>query len=722
MKKGKCIITAIAILAVTATIAFLAVNDSTPEIRNIILISIDTCRADYLSCYGYPQETTPNIDAFAGNATLFKNVVSPVPITLPAHSSMLTGTIPPFHGVHNNILFKLAPSNQTLPEILKLNGFNTSAIVSAFVLDKQFGLAQGFDTYHDTFKKIQYNPFGNERKGDETTQVALDWLEKNKDNRSFLMLHYFDPHIDYAPPEPFASKFADNLYAGEIAFTDHCIGRFIRKLKELQMYDSTLLIIAGDHGEMLGEHGEEEQSYFIYESAIKVPLIVKLPGQKKAATVTQPVGLVDIVPTLCSILNIDIPAQVQGEDITALLQGGASDTYERFLYSESLTPTRLGAGPLMSISTGRWKYIQAKRPELYDITTDPQEQKNLIERESQRAHIIEDKLRDKLREKLEQSVRKDPDSRLALDAESIRRLESLGYVAGKVEGDLTFDKSKDDPKDLIHVFVQFQKAKTLKEKKEFDKAKKILNDLIPQRPDFHEIYSLLGIIAIYQNDHEQAVINFKKQVELRPDAPKAFTNLAGALYKKGEYERAVEYALKATKLDSNDLNALYSLASALEKEGDFDRAVSTFLKVLQLSPDNAKICNSLAEIFIVQEKFDQAIVYYRRSIKIDPDQLVILNNLARLQAIKPLLPSRNLDEAIMFARRLCELTNFKHPNALDTLAITYAAAGKFPQAIETTRKAIDIATSANKTELAQEIAARLKLYEQSIPYTHPPSQ
>ena len=718
MKKKQTIIIVIAILASVATIAFLTINDGTPEIRNIILISIDTCRADYLSCYGYPKETTPNIDAFARNATLFKNVVSPVPITLPAHSSMLTGTIPPFHGVRNNIFYKLAPSNQTLPEMLKQNGYKTSAIISSFVLDKQFGLAQGFDVYHDTFKKIHHNKFGSERKGDETTQVAFDWLEKNKDNKSFLMLHYYDPHVDYTPPEPFESKFADNLYAGEIAFTDHCIGLFIQKLKDLDMYDSTLLIIAGDHGEMLGEHGEEEHTYFIYESAIKVPLLIKLPGQKKAATVTQPVGLVDIVPTLCSMLNIEIGAQVQGKDITALLKGKVPDTYERFLFSESLTPTQLDATPLMSISTGKWKYIRCKRPELYDVVTDPGESHNLCDTESHRARILEDKLR----EILERSVRDDPDSQLSLDAESIKRLESLGYVAGKVEGDFVFDKSKDDPKDLIHVFVPYQEATTLIENKEYEKAIKILNAMIPQSPEFPGIYEKLGNIAMYQGNYDQAVVHYEKLAKLRPNNPIGFTGLADALTKKGQYKQAIKYGLMAVKAGPNDIDAHGTLASAFGKDGDLDRALNAFIKTLQLAPGNARVCNSIAGILISQEKFDQSLGYYRRSIQINPNQPAILNALARVQATKPSLPSRNVNEAIMLAEGLCKLTGYKNPIALDTLAISYAAAGKFPQAIETAQKAIDIAASANNTKLAKDIAARLKLFEQSMPYTVPPSQ
>ena len=711
MKKRTYII--VATFCLTGVLAyFIVAGNRPPEIRNIILISIDTCRADYLSCYGYPQETTPHIDAFARNATRFENVVSPIPITLPAHSSMLTGMIPPFHGVHNNIGYKLAPSIQTFPEILKQNGFNTSAILSAFVLDKKFGMAQGFDTYHDTFKDVHHNIFGDERKGDETTQVALDWLEKNKDNKSFLFLHYYDPHMDYAPPEPFASKFSDNLYAGEIAFTDHCIGQVIQKLKELQMYDSALVIITGDHGEMLGEHGEKEHTYFIYEAAIKVPLIVKLPGQKKAETVTHPVGLVDIVPTLCSILDIDIPSRIQGQDITSLLQGKVPDSYERFLYSESQVPTRLGASSLMSVSTEKWKYIQATRPELYDLTSDPEEAHNLIGQEPHRARILEDKLR----EMLEQSVRKDPDSHLDLDAKSIKRLESLGYVAGKTEGEIAFDKTKDDPKDLIHVFVQFQKAIALIENEEMEKAKKILYALIPQHPEFYEIYERLGEIETRMGNFGQAILHCEKLVELKPNDPRYLTNLTGLLFENGEYKRAIKHGLEAVKKGPDNVDAHANLALAFKEDGQVDRAVDTYLKALQLSPNNVKICTNLAGLFSSKGDFGQAVVYYRRSIKANPNQLQVLNRLAWLQATRPALPSRNVDEAVMLAERLCKRTNFKQPSALDTLAVAYAAAEDFPKAIATARKAFEVATSKNNTKLAQEIAGHLKLFEQSKPY------
>ena len=211
--------------------------------RNVVLISIDTCRADHLSCYGYKQKTTPNIDALAAEGILFETVVSPCPMTLPSHASMLTGTIPVYHGVHDNLGYRLAESNITLAETLKDAGFTTGAAISAFVVDSQFGIDQGFEVFDDRFKTPIEGSKIEQRRGDETTGLCLDWLEENKDQRFFYFLHYYDPHSAYEPPEPFASTFAQNPYAGEIAFADHCIGQVITKLKKLDLYDSTLIII-----------------------------------------------------------------------------------------------------------------------------------------------------------------------------------------------------------------------------------------------------------------------------------------------------------------------------------------------------------------------------------------------------------------------------------------------------------------------------------------------
>jgi len=611
--KNRTILISVLLCLAAGAVYFFGGIERAPEIRHVVLISIDTCRADYLSCYGYPRKTTPNIDKLAREAIRFEHVVSPVPITLPAHCSMLTGTIPPIHGVHENIGYRLDRSNLTLQEILRQNGFNTSAIVSSFVLDKMVGLSQGFDSYYDHFEKTHRIQFYNERKGDKTTQIALDWLERNSldCNPSFLFLHYYDPHNEYDPPEPYATEFADNLYAGEIAFTDHCIGQIIRRLKELNMYDSTLLIITGDHGEMLGEHGEDEHTYFIYESAIRVPLIIKLPGQREGRVVRDPVGLVDIVPTVCSLLNIKVPSQVQGRDLSAFLYGKTPENYTRYLYSESMTPNRLGASSLMAISTGKWKYIQAPRPELYNLAADPEEQNNLFEKEPHRARILEDKLL----EKLEQSVRQGKNNRIKMDAETIRRLESLGYVGGKTKDKITFDRNKEDPKDLIGVFAQYLKALKRLKYKDYEEAKRILLDLVPQRPNFFEIYMQLG-----------------------------------------------------------DIGA----------------------------------CTS---------NFVMSIENYRKAYKLNSDQPMILNNLAWIQATRPSLATRrDMDEALECAKKLCALSSFNNPHALDTLAVTYAARGEFRQAVETEQQAYNLSMNSSDTEFTRKLKKRLELFKKSKPY------
>ncbi len=583
-------------------------------IKHIILISMDTTRADHLSCYGYPRNTTPNIDALARQATRFEHTLSPVPMTLPAHSSMLTGKTPPAHGVHHNIGYRLPSANATLAEILHARGFQTGAIISSFVLFEKFGINQGFDTYDEAFSATRTSRFGDERSGGEATQVALDWLDKHKDDdKSFLFLHYYDAHEKYEPPEPYATQFSDDLYAGEIAFVDHCIGRVIQKLKELDLYDSTLLIITGDHGEMLGEHGEDEHAYFIYQPAIHVPLIIKLPDQDEGAVISQKVGLIDIVPTICSLIKVDPPADIQGMDLSPIMYDEAPANDKRYLYAESTGPGRIGCSSLMAVTHGKWKYIQAPRPELYDLEADPGEVRNLIGQEPQRARILQDKLR----ETLEKSVRTVADSSLELDAESIKRLESLGYVAGKTEGEMVFDQTGDDPKDYIRVYTQFNRALTLRDEKKYEAAKSILLSLVSERPTFQEIYATLAEIGMYLQD------------------------------------------------------------------------------------------------------YDQAIVYYRRLNQFDTPLTLpaaTYNDLAWLEATRPSLPSRDLQEAIRYAKIGCQHVDYRDPNALDTLAVAYAAAGDFPRAIETAEKAYNEALNRKDFSTAKKISSRLKLFRESKPY------
>ena len=682
--KSRCIIILL-VLATAGSFAvwFLNKSDISPgNIRNVLLISIDTCRADRLSCYGYKAETTPNIDALAEQGILFENVISPVPITLPAHSSMLTGTIPPYHGVHDNGGYLLDKPNITLAEILKDAGFITAAAVSAFVLDSQFGIDQGFDTYLDRFDApLEGQPFDQRRAG-ETTRVALDWLEENKDEKFFFFLHYFDPHAKYEPPEPFASTFGANSYEGEIAYTDHYIGQVVGKLKELGLYDSTLIIITADHGELLGEHGERTHAYFIYQGAIKVPLIFKVPGQNTPQKIKPIAGLIDIVPTVCSLLGIETPKSVQGIDLSPSFNGQASQAPDRYLYCESLWATRYGANPLLGIANDRFKYIQTTRPELYDLIEDPAEFENLVEELPQQTRIM----KDRLEQILLQSVRKDSqDSKIQVDAQAIERLESLGYAGGTVDEDFRFDQTKDDPKDLLKYHALRIQIVNYSASKEYDKVKMYAKRMIQQRPDCYIGYEQLGFLALREKDYAKAIDYFQKVIDIEPNHANAYN------------ARGLAYLDKA----------------------DYDRAARDFSKAIELNPMVAETHMNMGRALLRQNKTTEAIKYYRQALQLRNDWPNLLNNFAWILATHQDDRIRNGAEAVRLAKRACQLDSYRVPAALDTLAAAYAETGQFDLAVKTAQNALQLARDAGQTELLKDIQSHRDFYRAKRPWRGP---
>ncbi len=563
--------------------------------RHVILISIDTCRADYLSCYGYRRNITANIDAVAAEGILFENVVTSVPQTLPAHSSMLTGTIPLYHGIHDNLGYQLDRSNITLPEILGEHGFKTGAIISSFVLDSQFGLDQGFDSYNDHFEDVIRTSNSNERRGGEASDFAIRWLGEHKDSEFFLFLHYFDPHFRYEPPEPFRSSYADDLYAGEIAYTDHCIGRVIDELKDLGLYESALIIITSDHGEMLAEHGEAEHGYFIYQSAIKVPLIFKLPGRATPERVKNLVGLVDIVPTVCNLLGIQAPAHIRGKSLTAYFSKDRVPGPKRYIYCESFTPTKHNANALIGVVTDGWKYIQTTRPELYDLIRDPQEMDDLIDKEPQRAHLLQEHLKLILSEQISED---NPSSRLKLDEEGKKRLESLGYIASTtVDDSLDIDQSKMDPKDLI---------------------------------GFHNIkaYNKMAINLVQQGKLKEAAVAYRKIIQhykttqISHSMASMHLNLAMILKRSNKLRQGIEHLNIAVELFNDELkknpNSVIDwerLGSALVELKNFNQAGRAFKRALSLDPENIQYRINLTRTLEFQGRYDEAIEELKKSIR-----------------------------------------------------------------------------------------------------------
>ncbi|MHC5085000.1 MAG: sulfatase-like hydrolase/transferase [Planctomycetota bacterium] len=738
-RSTKIILALLALAAViTAIVAYR--HFSAPKIRHIVLISMDTTRADYLSCYGYQHKTTPNIDAVAAEAVRFEQAIAPIPLTLPSHSTMLTGTIPPYHGIHDNLNYMLADSNLTLAEMLKASGYTTGGIISSYVLEEGFGLGQGFDTYDDEFDEID-NQLGAERRGGEVSAHAIKWLDENRDEDFFLFLHYYDPHSPYDPPEPYRGLFGsiaaaeaigltDNTsltadtdekkkvfkltYAEELAYTDHCIGQVINKLKSLDLYDSTLLIITGDHGEAFGEREEMGHGYYIYQESIHVPLIVKLPGQQTAKTVSGAVGLIDITPTVCSLLGIEAPQYIQGRDLSGALFDEPLEDDDRYIYSESLLATKYKASPLLAVTGNRFKYIQTARPELYDLIDDPGETHNLVDAQSQRARILQDVLGVMLEESLAAGT---PDSALELDEESLKKLQSLGYVGGALEEDFSFDQDKADPKDTFQHHLDLMEIMGLMGTKEdLDAAEKACLAFISKGMEVAQVYVYLAQIAIAREDQPKAIDYLKKAVAVEPGTASAQAQLGVLLLDAEDYEQALVHLQEAHQIQPKSAMICYDVARAYYKLGQKEKAIEYCRKSLAKQPDYISPRANLAKALFELGDTPSAVNEYYKVIEYDAENLKALNFLAWIQATSRNGQLRKPQEALKLAQRAAKAADYKTAEVLDTLAVAYAATGDFEQAVTEADKAIALAESAGEAALAQRIARRRGLFKNGQSY------
>ncbi len=700
----------------------------THEIRNVLLISIDTCRADHLGCYGYPLDTTPNIDAIASEGILFEQAISPMPYTLPAHCTMLTGTIPPYHGVFDNSDYKLSEENVTLAELLKEEGYLTAGFVSSFIMDSRFGLGQGFDLYDDDFEEANHTMGINRQDGGKTTQDVIEWIRSHKDEKNFIFLHYYDPHFTYDPPEPFASKFRDvpppnnvttrfeqalfDGYAGEIAYTDHCIGQVVDELRELGLYDSTMIVITSDHGEMLGQHGEGFHGYFVYQPAIRVPLIFKLPQLPKHKRITSTVGLVDIVPTVCSVLGINLSTPVQGQDLSPCFRSDWLPPPDRHLFCQSLEPTKYNARSLLGVVTDRYKYIKTVRPELYDLVEDPGELNNIAAEQAGRSQAMEQKLHQILQE----TARGKGRGKERLDNQTRERLESLGYVGGSVNDDLSLDRGDEDPKDLIEYHVRTMQIGFLIYQELYDLAESQCRQLISERPSFYGPHFSLARIAAKQGNYAEAANNFEKVIELKPDHVNSYEGMGAAYEAQGQFDKAVLAYAKALEYRPDYVEVYHKLAMCFYELGEFREPDKYATTAMMNVPSYVDAAISLADKLLERRQTRMAYEHYLRILRLKDDSVTVLNALAWIQAACDIEGLRNPEQALERALRACELTDYGTAEVVDTLAVAYAAAGRFQEARETARKAILAAQSAGNTALAQRIKNRLNLYDAEKPF------
>jgi len=556
------------------------------KIRRVILISIDTCRADHLGCCGYPEDTTPNLDVLAAQGTLFEHAVAPAPLTLPSHSSMLTAMLPHEHGARANVGYRLGNFNLTLAEVLKDHGFHTVGVVSSSVLSAKFGLAQGFDEFHDTFTGPGI--WSTERRAQPTTDIALNALKQNADEKFFMFLHYFDPHEEYDPPDEWASRWPDNPYAGEIAYVDNQIGRIIAHLKKQNLYDSTLLIVTADHGESFGEHGEYTHGYFIYDTTIRVPLICRMPGSAQGIRVKDHVGLTDIMPTILSCLGIDQPLKGRGTDLSPCLTGQSLPSTPRPYYCESMIPTTLACEPLFGLVRANFKYIETVKPELYDLQNDSAEQKNLIATHPDKAQ----QMKRQLNNLLAQAILPSPDSQsTANDQQRLENLRGLGYL-GAASTTSDSNKSPDDAKDYVHIFNKTTQMLLANSKKENEKVKSLCTEILNERPSLGIIHNVLASTLRDQGNTQAALEHFRTALDCPHSSPSDrlvfLLNLANLLFKDQQFESAAARFRQAIDLNPDCAEAHFQLGNYLAQTGNTTAAVEHFKKVIQLQPDLAQ--------------------------------------------------------------------------------------------------------------------------------------
>jgi arylsulfatase A-like enzyme/Tfp pilus assembly protein PilF len=655
-------------------------------VRNVVLISIDTLRADHLGAYGFPRPTTPNIDAVAREGVLFRNARTPVPMTLPAHVSMLTGTLPPTHGLRDNLANRLPDASLTLAELLKARGFTTGAVVSSFVLDRRFGTSQGFDTYDDRFQAAHQVGGISERKGDETARTARDWLEGHEDRPFFLFVHFYDPHEPYEPPEPFASRWKEHPYEGEVAFADYCVGQVLEKLRQLDLYEETLVVIAGDHGEMLGEHGELTHGFFIYEGALRVPLIVRVPRAKAGARqVDLPVSLIDIVPTVVSLVGAEVPKEVQGMDLSPWLAGRGAGGGGRPLYAETVTPTHYyGANSLLGVVVDGWKYIETTRPELYDLRTDPEEAVNLVEREPKRA----DALAQSLVAILAAAGRAPgpaPES-AALDEESRQRLAALGYLGrGGDTSSHGFDRSKEDAKDLIAFFRKDQRLNKLVENKKYPEARALCDEMLRQRPGFADCHLQMSKIAAAEGNRDAALTAARKAVAVGPKNERAHLQLAALLKDRGDLDGAVAHLRAALAIQPDAPDTRLLLGRALAEKGRLDEAASLLGAAGSALPESAAAATQLGFVLAKQGKLEEAVRSYRRALALDPGSAE-----AHAYLGSALASQKQWDEAIVHFEAALE-TMPENGELHDWLGVALRETGKAEEALRHFREAVRLA-------------------------------
>ncbi|HUX07780.1 MAG TPA: sulfatase-like hydrolase/transferase [Acidobacteriota bacterium] len=673
-----------------------------PDKINILLMTIDTLRTDHLGCYGNEIVETPEIDRIAAEGARFDFCVAHNTVTLPSHVNILTGEDPRTHGVHDNTGFRLRSETVTIAELLKDAGYNTGAFVAAFVLDSRYGIDQGFDLYDDYYGiNRPGNPLISERPANEVIDPAMQWIKGQGDEPWFAWIHVYDPHAPHQVAEPFNRNFKDDLYAGEVSFVDFNFKKVFDYLRNSGKIDNTLIIITADHGEGLGDHGEDTHGIFAYNPTLWVPLIIRAPWSIPAGTeVERRVRHIDLLQTILDAAGLEVPEGKEGESLLAVAKtrapGDAPDSYFEALSASF----NRGWAPLRGVLHDNWKYIDLPLPELYDMGGDFQEATNLIDSRAGTAASLR-RILAQIREGESNPI----ETRITESEETRLRLRNLGYLTGANVIDKKTHGPEDDPKNLIGLSNRLDKGVSLATASKWDEAEELLSALIEEQPDMSIAYKHLAWVYTDSGRPQKAVELLDSAAKRGIGGNEILTGLAMALQEAGEARRSVEILEVIRQDNPEDIEILHYLAMGYGNLQEVAKSEELFTKVLEQDPSFLEARGNLGWLLLEHGREQEAMEQFNIALRQFPYHANSLHG-------KGLIYERfnRLDDAIAAYREALRADR-KRYSAMLQLAIVLTRRGNFTEAIPLLERFLKEAPAGKYPEErvgAQRLLARLR--------------
>jgi arylsulfatase A-like enzyme/Flp pilus assembly protein TadD len=644
---------------------------------NVLLITVDTLRFDRVGFLDPRHVKTPNMDGLAAQSLVFNRAFAHNPVTLASHANILTGATPLFHGISDNTGFKLDKKFLTIPQYLRNHGYRTGAFIGAFPLDSRFGLDRGFDLYDDYYgTRNEHEFFYVERPAEKVIAPAMAWIDRQP-GKWFTWIHLFDPHQPYLPPSPFKERYANDLYSGEVAYMDSQLGVLFSFLKKKRLSDRTVIILTADHGEALGEKGEETHSYFAYNNTIHIPLFIHIPGRKPSISDINACHA-DIFPTLCEAVGLQIPPSLQGESLLAILAAKGRKNLE--IYFESLTAyLNRDWAPLKGMISGNTKFINLPIKEVYDIAKDPGEEHN------QAGNSKIGQLQDSLNRLIKKLKNPQAAGRQgSLDPEEQKRLRSLGYLSesGTRQHKKQYTE-KDDLKTLLPLQSKLLASVSIFQEGDFSTAERKLREVIASNPSFVLAYSHLSSMYKEMGKPAQAASVLEQGLVNNPGDIRLMSKLGIVLADSGEWRRAIPILERCIRKEDFDPENFNFLGIANYQGGNFEKALENYARALELDRNNASVYNNIGSVYLSlfyrgrdRQAFTRAEQNFKKALEIDPRMFSACNGLGA--AYKKI--GHNADAIACWKKALAIKPDFDLP--LVNLGITLLEEGRAAEALD----------------------------------------